>query len=91
MYNSKISEWTGVLIFLYIFSLYLHSIPIFYSLLLNCNFGINSNLDITIHLLILNAQPNKLQHDAWIIYVLLENYSLLNVFLKIPMNIKQYT
>ena len=29
--------------------------------------------------------------DAWIIYVLLENYSLLNVFLKIPMNIKQYT
>jgi hypothetical protein len=33
-------------------------------------------------LLLLNAQPNKPQHDAWFIYVLLENYSLLNMFLK---------
>jgi hypothetical protein len=43
-------------------------------------------------LLLLNAQPNKLQHDAWFIYVLLENYSLLNMFLKkILLNRKQCT
>jgi hypothetical protein len=33
-------------------------------------------INIFLLLLCVNAQTNKLQHDTWIIYVLLENYSL---------------
>jgi hypothetical protein len=55
-------------IYLCIFSLFLHSIFLilflYYSLFTKLWIRINSNLDITICLLILNAQPNKLQHDA---------------------------
>jgi hypothetical protein len=34
------------------------------------------NIFLLLLLLCVNAQTNKLQHDTWIIYVLLENYSL---------------
>jgi hypothetical protein len=75
-------EYEKVYLFIYIFSLY--CIVFSFSFLclfklLEFKWGFNPNFDINIFLsllsLLLNAQTNKLQYDAWIIYVSLGDYS----------------
>jgi hypothetical protein len=89
MHKLKLQVCKGIFIHIFIFFiLYGIFLLLLFSLLfplqiLDFKLGFNPNFNINIFLLLLllllNAQTNKLQYDAWIIYVfyvLLANHSL---------------
>jgi hypothetical protein len=78
----KNTSMARISLFIFIFFLLLFSL-LFHLSIIDFNLGFKSKFPhyYIIILLLLNAQTNKLQHDAWIIYVLVENYFTLNMFL----------
>jgi hypothetical protein len=63
----------------------------------NFNLGFNSNSQLIIIfllillLLLLMHKQTKLQYDAWLIYVLLKNYSLLNMVIHMSQGVEGNT